>query len=216
MTVHCVHFPSNYRLVWLKAVHFGPDSNQTSADSTVRVLSLSRLCPDSVRCLSARIRSVLILSTVWILSGLLEKNCSGAGLGRDRAVRTFTVLVRQRLTRITRIVLFSTVQSKKLKKILTLRQTTNSIWNNFEKFQFEKFMMLFMEFPTIQFPSQLLSKSLHTVSSTVKLNKGLDSKQIFTTIWSPSSRLWRMVLKIDSMHGGKFPKDSSSQNCSIV
>ena len=114
------------------------------------------------------------------------------------------------------IVLFITVQSKKLKKILTLRQTTNSIWNNFEKFQFEKFMMLFMEFPTIQFPSQLLSKSLHTVSSTAKLNKGLDSKRIFTTIWSPSSRLWRMVLKIDSMYGGKIPKDSSFQNFSIV
>ena len=140
MTAHVAYFPSNDRLVCLKTVHFGPNSNNP-------------------------------------------------------------------------IALFSTVQSKKLKKILTQRQTTNSIWNNFEKFQFEKFMMLFMEFPTIQFPSQLLSKSLHTVWSTVKLNKGLDSKQIFTTIWLPSSRLWRMVLKIDSMHGGKIPKDSSFQNC---
>ena len=57
-------------------------TNQTSADSTVRVLSLSRFCPDfpenRVRC----------LSDVRILS---------AGQGRDRAVRTVTVLIHRRL-----------------------------------------------------------------------------------------------------------------------
>ena len=71
---------------------------QTSADSTVRVLSLSRFCPDfpenrvrcpsairvlsgfSVRCLSVRILSVSILSAVRILSGFLEKMLSGVCL----------------------------------------------------------------------------------------------------------------------------------------
>jgi len=80
------------------------------------------------------------------------------------------------------IILFRTVQFKKLKKISTPRRTTNSIWNNFEKIQFEKFMILSTVFLTIQFHFQLLSKSLHTVWSTVKLNKDLDLRQIFTTI----------------------------------
>ena len=61
--------------------------SQTSVDSTVRVLSLSRFCPDfpenrvrclsavrilsgfTVQCLSVRTLSVLILSAVRILSG---------------------------------------------------------------------------------------------------------------------------------------------------
>ena len=68
--------------------------HQTSADSTVRVLSLSRFCPDfpenrvrclsavrvlsgfSVRCLSVRILSVSILSAVRIVSRFLEKMLS--------------------------------------------------------------------------------------------------------------------------------------------
>ena len=72
--------------------------NQTSADSTVRVLSVSRFCPDfpenpvrclsavrilsgfSVRCLSVRILSVSILSAVRILSGFLENKLSGVCL----------------------------------------------------------------------------------------------------------------------------------------
>ena len=72
--------------------------SQTSVDSTVRVLSLSRFCPDfpenrvrclsavrilsgfAVRCLSVRILSVSILSAVRILSGFLEKTLSGACL----------------------------------------------------------------------------------------------------------------------------------------
>ena len=71
---------------------------QTSADSTVRVLSVSRFCPDfpknsvrcpsavrilsgfSVRCLSVRNMSVSILSAVRILSGFLEKKLSGVRL----------------------------------------------------------------------------------------------------------------------------------------
>ena len=56
MTVHGVHFLLNDRLVCLKTVHFGPDQNQTSADSTVLVSFMSGLsrksrplpvwCPD--------------------------------------------------------------------------------------------------------------------------------------------------------------------------
>ena len=74
------------------------DLAQTSADSTVRVLSVSRFCPDfpenpvrclsavrilsefSVRCLSVRILPVWILSAVRILSGFLEKKLSGVCL----------------------------------------------------------------------------------------------------------------------------------------
>ena len=73
----------------------GPHTKQTSAESTVRVLSVSGFCPDfpenpvrcpdSVRilrkkaawCLSVRIFSTSILSAVGILSGFLENRLSG-------------------------------------------------------------------------------------------------------------------------------------------
>ena len=77
-------------------------SQQTSAESAVRVLSWSRFYPDfpenRVRCLSA----------VRILSGIFEKSffkkrcplsVCPAGQGQDRAVRTFAVPVRRRLVR---------------------------------------------------------------------------------------------------------------------
>ena len=56
-----------------------------------------------VRCLSIRILSISILSAIRILSGIFEKRCPlsvcPAGQERDRAVRTFGVLVRRRLVR---------------------------------------------------------------------------------------------------------------------
>jgi len=71
--------------------------------------TVSVCCPDfvrifvkkTVRCLSVRILSVSILSAVRILSGIFEKCCPlsvcPAGQERDRAVRTFGVLVPRRL-----------------------------------------------------------------------------------------------------------------------
>ena len=65
------------------------DSQQTSADSTVRVLFLSRFCPDF--CLSDRILSEIKKNAIRCLSVCLSSQ------GRDRAVRIFGVLVRRRL-----------------------------------------------------------------------------------------------------------------------
>ena len=96
-----------------------PDRSVRYLDS-VRILCPVSACPDSVcldsvrcpdsvrnfvknhvRCLSVRILSVSILSGVRILSGFSKKLCPlsvcPAGQGRDRAVRTFAVLVRRRL-----------------------------------------------------------------------------------------------------------------------
>ena len=94
--------------------------NQTSADSTVRVLSLSLFCPDfpenHVRCLSAvriceKILSDVCMSGFFLFDSvhcpdsvrIIEKSYSlsvcPTGQGRDRAVRTFTVLVRRRVRR---------------------------------------------------------------------------------------------------------------------
>ena len=95
-------------LVWWDCRNY-PFRSQTSSDSTVRVLSLSRFCPDvpenRVRCLSAvlilpefsvRFLSVPVLSAVRIIEKSCPLSVCPAGQGRDRAVRTFTV--RRRLS----------------------------------------------------------------------------------------------------------------------
>ena len=67
-------------------------------------LSLSRFGPDfpenRVRCLSVRIFPVSILSAVRIMDKSCPLSVCPAGQGRDRAIRTLTVLVRRRLIEI--------------------------------------------------------------------------------------------------------------------
>ena len=67
--------------VWNMDIEIEPANlKQTSADSTVHVLFLSRFCPDfpenGTRCLSVRILLVPILSAVRILSWIFEKTLS--------------------------------------------------------------------------------------------------------------------------------------------
>ena len=82
----------------------------------------------------------------------------------------------------------------KPKKILKTRPIENSIWNNFEKCQFEKYLIPFTELPTTQFHFQMQSRSWLTAWLTEKWTKTQSLKRIFTMNWSNSWEKWRLVL----------------------
>ena len=80
----------------------------------------------------------------------------------------------------------------KLKPILKMRATKNSTWNCFENRQFEKSMILSMEYLMKLFPFQMLSKSWLTAWLMEKLSKNLYLKWIFTMNWLSSWERWRL------------------------